>query len=211
MHNNEFSRFLLYNLKGISRILPILFWISVVLSFDEVPIAMLTLTCAIIHEMGHILVLVLFSEKKFTVKGVSSGLRIGTASLSSYKSELFLYLSGPLMNIVCAVLCLILPSAYADFKTAFFALNLATALSNLLPIEGYDGYGVLRCLFLSRGNTRASDVVLPHLSFFTLLFLTVCSLYLIDRFGEGYWIFFLFSVSLIKKLNSALEKAKNEI
>jgi Zn-dependent protease len=191
--------------------LPIIFWISVVLSFDEAPIAMLTITCALIHEMGHILFLLLFSNKNFTLNGVCSGFRIGTSSPYSYKEELFLYLSGPLMNIICAVFSLLLHPVYADFKTVFFALNLATALSNLLPIEGYDGYGALRCLFLLTEKNGISDVYLPRLSFFTLLLLAVSSLYLIDRFGEGYWIFFLFSASLIKKLNFELKKEKNEI
>ena len=211
MHNNEFFHFLLCTLKGINRILPVLFWISVMLSFDETPIAMLTLTCALTHEVGHILTLIVFSDDSFTLKGVSSGLRITGQRLRSYKKEIMLYLSGPFFNIVFAFLSVLLKTKNPGFASTFAVLNLATAFSNLLPIEGYDGYGAIKSFLLLKGLNSTADTFLPIISFLTLLILCICSLYFIDRLGEGYWIFFVFAVSLIKKLDFAITNLKNEI
>jgi Zn-dependent protease len=210
MHNNEFFSFFYHTLKIISWILPILFWVSIILSFDETPIALLTFTCAIIHEMGHVLFLFLRSSSGYRLKGVFSGLRIYGHKTISYKDELILYLCGPLINILFSLFSLITVPYIGYFAIIFSILNYATALSNLLPIEGYDGYGILRCFLALKGYDDAQRI-LPIISFITILVLSIFSLYFIDRFGEGYWIFFVFSASLIKKLDLCLSNNKYEI
>jgi len=211
MHNNEFKHFFSRLLSFFDSVLPLLFWISVILSFDELPIAALTMVCALIHELGHIILLILISGEDFKLRGVISGLRISDQRMKSYRDELMLYLSGPTINILFSAISLFALPYHREFAITFCALNFATAISNLLPIEGYDGYGALKSVLLMRGNDFLSEKILPIISFFTILLLCVFSLYFIDRFGEGYWIFFVFSAATLKKLDCVLKNVNNEI
>ena len=211
MHNNEIRHFFMSFLIAANRFLPILFWISVILSFDEVPIAMLTFLCAAFHEIGHIFVLLLYSPGNFKLKGVSSGLRLSDRHMHSYSEELLLYLSGPAANIILFLSSALFIHTTNQFALVFSALNAATAVSNLLPIEGYDGYGALRCILILRGHEEAAERILPYISFCTILILCLCALYFIDRLGEGYWIYFIFSASLIKKLDLLLRNNESKI
>ena len=181
------------------------------MSFDETEVAIITIICALIHEGGHIIALLFFSEDKFKLRGVASGFRITKHRLSSYRAEILVYLSGPMLNLFFSIFPFLLLPYHSEHLSTFSLLNLATALSNLLPVEGYDGYGALRCLLLSRSSEFIAEKVLPLISFLLILSLCVFSIYFIDRFAEGYWVFFIFSGALIKKLDSALKNSKSEI
>lgn len=54
-----------------------------------------------------------------------------------------MHLAGPLAGIAAAALT-------AGIREDFAAVNAGLALVNLLPLEGFDGGGILRCLLLTR-------------------------------------------------------------
>ena len=198
MHNNEFKLFLHKFMRFICIFSPILFWISLIFSFDSPQIATLTIIAIAIHEVGHIATIFLFGEKIEGFRAVLSGLRIRN-STASYGEEFTVYLAGPLANAIAALLGrIILPDVYAS---AFITVNTATCISNLLPIEGYDGYGLLRCALTHREQTRFAYALLDAVSMFFTATLLVLSLYLLDRYGEGYWLFFMFFFSTLKKIS----------
>ena len=161
--------------------------------------AFTTIICALIHEVGHILYLVLFTSSCHSIKSVVFGLKIKAVKFLSYKDELLLYLSGPLANLILGFVFWHL-SVRDSFFYTMSIINIATAISNLLPIEGYDGYGILRTIIEKH---FPMGLFLRLLSIFsTLLVFLFCilSIYLIDRYGGGYWIFAVFFVQMIKQL-----------
>ena len=81
-----------------------------------------------------------------------------------------------------------------------------TMLSNLLPIEGYDGYrAVSSAAALLELDPTRTERTLSSLSFFFSVLVTFLSLYLILKIGEGYWIFGVFFTLTL----SALAKRQN--
>ena len=180
-------------------ILPIIFWVSIIFGFDTPCIAILTITCALIHECGHYFAIFCFTDTPGVLRGHSSGFRIKQRKMLSYGKEIAVLLAGPLINVVFFIICFLFGSCLSGYVRLFGYVNLATGISNLLPIEGYDGYGALSELFRSFGRDDLSQK-LEAFSFIFSVCLIFLSLYLIDRFGEGYWIFGLFFVAVVSKL-----------
>lgn len=179
-------------------VLPIIFWVSVIFGFDTPCVAILTIIAAVIHELGHYFAIAILSGGG-VLRGHSSGFRIKRQEALSYGKEIAVLLAGPGMNIAFFIICLLFADHLDGYVKLFGYINLATGLSNLLPLEGYDGYGALRELFYFSGKEEPVRK-LEAFSFAVSVFLTFISLYLIDRFSEGYWIFGLFFVATLSKL-----------
>ena len=182
-----------------SSILPIIFWISIIFGFDTPYIAILTILSAAIHEIGHYTMIVYFTERKTEIRGHATGFRIKHNTFLSYPKEIAILLAGPISNIIIFILTLPFGYALSGYLKFFGYINLATGISNLLPLEGFDGYGALSTFFRYKGATH----MIKKLEIFSFIFsiaATFISLHLIDLFGEGYWIFGLFFFTMLSKL-----------
>lgn len=199
MHNHSIKK-KLHNLIG--YFLPMLFWISVIFGFDAPGVAVLTLIVAVIHELGHITAMIILRGGKIIPRGHATGFRLSTSHDNSYKTEALILSAGPLANLAAGVLFLPLVLFFGEYGLLFISLNILTALSNLIPAEGYDGYGILSLFREWRGK---SVLPLMRLSFFVSVFFSFFSLYLIGRVGGGFWIFGLFFFSVISKIKNMLK------
>ena len=193
-------RYILRALRLIIKVLPVSFWLVLLFAFDKPYIAVLTLISAVIHELGHVLALAKFS-RGFRFFGVSSGFRLSSESSLSYRAELFTALCGPLANF-CVIL-LLLPFLFLGsypYASIFCAVNLFTAVSNLVPLEGYDGYRAIACFINRHSESRIHTEILKAISFLLTALIALISLYIIRSFDGGYWIFFIFLASLIRAI-----------
>ena len=180
------------------KILPFIFFISVIFGFDKPYVAVLTVISAAMHELAHIFVLYLLSGGRELPNARLNGFKIKQKHSLSYGKEIAVLLSGPLFNLL--VFLLLCPfMVYGEYLCAFAYLNLFTALCNLVPIEGYDGYGALYA-FLKWKNFDRWRVLLEWLSFTLCALLCFFCLYFIDRFNLLWWIFFTFLFSLIARI-----------
>ena len=177
----------------LSKFLPLVFWVLLLVAFDCLYVSVLTGLSAVIHECGHLLFA--SSYKKITFpKADISGFRIKISGMS-YKEELITALGGPVINILLGVVLLIFPESFPflNYVRIFGIINLMTAFSNLLPIEGYDGYRILYCIgALLFDDTGRYEAMLFGFSFLFSALMCFVSLYLVLKIGEGYWIFFVF-------------------
>lgn len=205
MHIHEKTSNLEKILRIVNQFLPMIFWISVIFGFEEPKIGFISIASALIHESGHVLFLRLKKARRCRVRGVISGFRI-RSSLLSYRDEIMLYLSGPIANIAAAILFSLLRGERAEL---LFALNIATAISNLLPVEGYDGYGALHTLAEQKNPNGIGIRLLEVVSSVIIFTFCILSIYFIDRFGSGYWIFAIFFVSMLRQLGKWLENVKS--
>ncbi len=179
-------------------VLPIIFWVSIIFGFDTPCVAIITIAAAILHELGHYFALICTSGNG-ELRGHSSGFRIKQRNNLSYSKQILVLLAGPLSNILVFLICLPLWNKFDGYVKLFGFINLATGISNLLPLEGYDGYSALREILRSFARDDL-NYWLEMFSFTLNICLTFVSLYLIDRFSEGYWIFGLFFVAVLSKL-----------
>ena len=100
------------SLEILNGILPMIFWGLILFSFEENFLAVSTLICALIHELGHVICILSYYDGSFTIKSVMNGFRIRSRRIKSYSQEIILYLSGPLANLLCFVICLASPSLW---------------------------------------------------------------------------------------------------
>ena len=122
-------------------ILPMIFWVSIIFGFDAPYVAVLTIISAVIHELGHYAAIAYFTKESAKVRPHASGFRIKRSSQLSYGKEIAILLAGPIANLVLFFLSIPLGNSFEGYARIFGYINLATGLSNLLPFEGYDGYG----------------------------------------------------------------------
>ncbi len=193
------ERFISFMQWMTNSILPVIFWVLLIFGFDAPYFAVLTLLSALIHELGHILSILAFGGIMQMPRGHISGFRIKRHTALTYRREIFILLSGPMANIAASCIGLLFIGNLGEYAVAFVIINTATAISNLLPIEGYDGYGIMFQIFSSR-NMSLAIRMLERSSFVIMVVLTFLSLYLIEKFGSGYWIFAMFFCMMIAKL-----------
>lgn len=180
-------------------ILPMIFWVSIIFGFDAPYVAVLTIISAVIHELGHYAAIAYFTKENAKVRPHASGFRIKRSSQLSYGKEIAILLAGPIANLVLFFLSIPLGNSFEGYAKIFGYINLATGLSNLLPFEGYDGYGAARYTLGYFGK----EELIRHLEAFSFILgvaATFVALHLIDRFSEGYWIFGLFFFATLSKL-----------
>ena len=208
MHINE-KRGAFHRLKTkCEGIIPIIFWCALIFGFTEPAVAVLTLITAASHEMGHLLAIYVLGARPAGMGGRWLGLGISLPRHLSYKTEALIYAAGPAANLLCAAIGCLLLRWHHEYALLFVLLNLATAISNLLPVEGHDGYGLIRAVAC---GADGSERTLHGLSLTFTAALCLLSLYVVDRIGEGYFIFAVTAASLLSSMRTGLSRAKNEI
>ena len=103
---------------------------------------------SLLHEIGHISIILLLDMQIKEITFESFGIKIEPIKKrSSYLKEILLSLSGAICNIVMAVIM------YLCSAHGFMTINLALAAFNLLPLQGNDGHKALTqilCIFFSQ-------------------------------------------------------------
>ncbi len=193
-------------LRFFEKILPLVFWVLLIYAFDSFAFGTLTLAAAVIHEAGHIIP-ACFIKNASVPSATASGFRIKLSRSVSYRDDFVITLGGPLVNLVAAFLLFFSFRIYAkEYVLIFAILNLMTALSNLLPVRGHDGYRLLETLLLIFFDSpERPAAILSFVSAFFTVVLMFLSLFFLLKMGEGYWIFFLFFASFIQEIKKSQE------
>lgn len=208
------TRYKLQNILNVINkllnILSVFFWIGIIFGFEDYDMAIATTLSVMIHEGGHILYLYI-RGKGIRLKGVVSGFRLKAGRMMSYGEQAMLYASGVGANLISALLFIVIQPLIGDCVQLFIFASLATAISNLMPIKGYDGYGLIKVALEASGANCSAFSLLSIIS--TALIFTFCilSLYLIDRCGLGYWIFAVFFVSMLGGIGNVIDEANFKI
>lgn len=137
---------------------------------------LLLLTAAVLHELGHILCASLL---KIPFSGLSmrpcGAVMTFDFSGASYGREMCVHLAGPGTGILSAVCALL---AFGE-KAAYFAgLSVWLAVLNLLPVQGFDGGGVLACLMSMFLPPAQGFRICRAVSFVTVLLLWTAVLWI---------------------------------
>ena len=194
------------------RILSVLFWVLLMLSFNSPLLTAMTLLAALVHECAHAAVLYRYRGRGRFLSTPRGIVLHRNEKTLSYREELMLTLAGPLSNLCAVLLSLLLLPFGEDFFSLFAAINLLTAVSNLIPVKSYDGHKILFLLLATHLGEGLAYRVCRILSLTFTSALTLLSLYLIGRIGGGYWIFGVFFASLIVQLfDHAFSRQKKSI
>ena len=105
-----------------------------------------SLLVCLIHELGHGLAICLTNAGIREIRFYAAGIRMETASgLLRTGQVLVICLSGPLMNLFCAVL-------YWKISPETAAVHLGMGMFNLFPFRILDGGAAIECLFENRAE-----------------------------------------------------------
>ncbi|MBE6616587.1 MAG: hypothetical protein E7627_01395 [Ruminococcaceae bacterium] len=104
----------------------------------------LLLVALILHECGHILAASIMSIPVRSVNICAIGAAITfDFSRVGYAKEAIVHFSGPLFGIVSGIGAHL---AFGESANYFAGVSVVLTALNLLPIRGFDGGGLLRCL-----------------------------------------------------------------
>ena len=138
----------------------------------------------VLHELGH-----LFCAKllKIKIKGLNLsilGARIEARGDISYTDEFLLASSGPFVNLLSfAIAC---PFSNTNSQLLPFAtVSLCLAIFNLLPLSTLDGGRILKCLAFRIFTFGIALKIQSVVSFFTLFFLWLISVYTMLKISAG--------------------------
>jgi len=128
--------------------------IAMFLTLDTTGFAMMSLAVCLIHEAGHLLIMLITGEKPESIMFRGGGIRI-----SSNSTSVPVLLAGSTVNIgIFFALYFTLPKT--DIYPVMFAvLNLTIGVFNLLPIGCLDGKRLLE-MFISEKILKAIEAVM---------------------------------------------------
>lgn len=192
-------------LSFVSGVLRSGFWICLLFALDRPYLAILSLLSMLFHEFFHVLAFMLLS-KNAHLRTKVSGLRLLPSDTLSYREERLIALAGPIGGGIGALTCFAFYPLAPEYLADFAICHLLTSLSNLLPIEGYDGYRALKATLALHGSAD-SERVMRALSFSFTAVLTILSLCFFGILGQGLWPAGVFLFTLI----GALPERKNTI
>lgn len=122
---------------------------SVFLLFDD-KLFLTTLLASFLHECGHITAIFITGAKISKIKVNAFSVDIIQDNCLPYLKEIFIILSGPILNIMLCILAELIYEFSKIESLRFFSVqNLIIGVINLLPISSLDGGRVL-VIFLKK-------------------------------------------------------------
>lgn len=141
--------------------------------------ALSCILASLVHELGHLLAMLLVRAKPEDCTLGVFGARIRMAHCRvSYIQNLFISFAGPVCNGLAAALL------YWCGRTVPSMAHLALALLNLLPSPALDGGQILRCALYLMGLGAIAERVLKMLSIVVLALLIFIGLVFLFQ-GDG--------------------------
>ncbi len=150
------------------------------------------ITAVIIHEAGHIIVLLIMGCRIKKVEAGACGLKISYGGAVSYLGEVLASLAGPVFGIFAALI-------FAGVKMhTYCGVNIALSAFNLLPARPLDGGKALYnglCIFLL--PNQAENVCRGTEGLVTLLILAAGTYILLDT-GQNATLLLLGIIMLLR-------------
>ena len=134
--------FELFKRIGIEIKFSFVFICALMLSFDKTSIGFFSLVCSVLHELGHVAYIAFSTSEKIHLILDYKGIAIKKKIFQKSKlNELFMLISGSLVNFVAAFIFYIIK------KTTLTLINLFIGAFNLLPLSFLDGGRIVALIF----------------------------------------------------------------
>lgn len=161
---------MLFKVKGItvSVTFPFAAIVTLMLILCDRDIVLISLLSSFLHELGHLLFMLLFAEKAEKIVLGAFGMRIERASVRclSYNKEAVIAFGGIFLNIIIASTGLLFYLFTGSvFGKYLFAVNVFIALFNLMPVRQLDCGRGIEYLLLSRYGAAKTEKIISVISF----------------------------------------------
>jgi len=166
------------------------------------------LSAALLHELGHFILIKLCGAKIKRVDIEVLGAVIAYSEVdTSLNSDISIALGGIVFNLVAAVVGIAFFTCYYDlYLLIFIAANLSLAFVNMLPAAGLDGGRALNALLLKRFDIIKAERVSRVVSLVAKIFLIALSamLMVLSCFNTAMIILFLLKIQRKKSIQKVL-------
>lgn len=130
---------------------------------------------ALIHELAHMFTGIALKLKPKELKINPLGISIQFETYEqSEKKNMLVAISGPLLNIVIAIICAFL-HINQEIKELIIYSNILLGIFNLLPIYPLDGGRILKGLLRRKYNFRETDKIINQITNILVIGLTAIS------------------------------------
>lgn len=148
--------------------------------FDRELFIVITLISAFAHEIGHAIAARLCGVRilNITIYPFGADMKLDSP-LKSYAKDVFISSAGILINFFIVFLTYLLP--YTEYTDIIISCNLTLLITNLFPIDGLDGGGILRGVISCFFTPQTTDKI--------LLIVTSCGLFVM--WSASIYIFFV--------------------
>lgn len=155
----------------------IIFAVVSVLTLD-IQIIFCALICMTLHEVSHVLSAIIFGYDIKSLEFSAQGLTIDLYEKPSGYKNLVIIVSGPLINLICSSVYLLIAQ---NSSSIFVAFNQSFGLFNLMPLKFLDGGRLLEefldLYFPTHLAMRICSVINVTLLIFTWCFSIYCFLF----------------------------------
>lgn len=166
--------------------------------FDDTGFLLALCPAVLVHELGHILFMIIFGAYPSLLKATLSGFAIDYSGIISEKQEMLTALAGPAFGLAFSLLCEKLGTLWgSDYLLMCAGLGFVINFFNLLPALPLDGGRVWDfALHVFLGEDKAQHVM-RIFGLLISIFLLVYGLYFITMgfgfalFLVGIWLFIL--------------------
>lgn len=128
---------------------------------------------SILHEVGHIIIALLFKVKLEKIEIMPFGLS-ASFDTSLKNKEIFVTLAGPFMSLALAILCKYIDLIYITVQEAVYS-NILILLFNIIPIYPLDGGRIIKCILNSKFDIIKTENLTNKISYITIIILTIIS------------------------------------
>lgn len=164
------------------------------------------LSSALLHELGHILVMILVGHKpsKITFNVFDIDIKDNSRNNRDYKEDIFILLGGPTANfLIVAVLWVLYVNCKNEDILILITENLFLGIFNIMPIESLDGGQILYIYLSNKLQQDKALMVLELISFLVLLPLAAIGFYilLVSKYNYSLLLLscYLMGIILIKR------------
>lgn len=164
---------------------------SLMLLLSDSKIALMCFFSSASHELGHLFLMLCFSQRLRLISFGAFGIRIekDESAFQSYQKQALVALGGVFVNLLlCAAAGLKWYLSKSTDAASLFFVNAFIAALNLMPAKSLDAWNALYCVLMLRKSEEETLSALSVVSALTVVaFFVFCFLY---------FIFFGFNASL---------------
>lgn len=173
---------MIFNICGIKVEITFLFvaFIAFILSLKAPSNVLITILSSLIHETGHLIMMLVIGNKPEIVRFELTGINIIRKQeiRVSNKNEILISLGGPVANAIMFFLCCICLCIYNNNSILTFAcVNLILMTFNLLPVKRLDGGNALYYFLTQKYDISFSSKMIYITSVFFIILIFLWGIY----------------------------------
>jgi len=161
--------------------------VTLLLTFSVDSTVIIALVSSVLHECGHLIMLLHFGCEVKSVTLSFYGMKILRKNEMQlrFSREIAVCLAGVTVNFAVCLLCLLLHLFISgELLLKISAVNLILGLFNILPVYSLDGSRAMECILKSRLEFSKSEKIMKTVCAFTLVPVFLFSIFLIQKNGN---------------------------